>query len=420
MTQVVDEGMATTTRVPEGTNRLFLAGEEAKYRAHTAAYGALHTSGIGEELIGELDRSGLTGRGGAGFAVARKFGAMHSRRGHLWPSSAVVIANGAEGEPRSLKDETLLRHAPHLVIDGLLAAGAAVNAAKLYLYATAASLEPVRHAIAERRDAHRIRLVEAPDTFVSGEASAVVNAIATGTALPTDRVQRLTASGLKQKPTLVHNVETLAHVALIARFGSDWFRSVGTPQEPGTRLVTISGAVPQDRVLEVAGDARVLDIVTAVGAIPASIAAVLVGGYHGAWLTPEHLGVGLSKDGLAPYGAQPGAGILYVLDVHKCGLRFSAEVTRYLANESAGQCGPCKFGLPEMATLLERIASGDRDPSLAHELREVGQSVLGRGSCHHPNGTVRFTTSTLTAFASDAQAHLHGQCLRASTGRAQS
>ena len=415
MTQLLDEGMATAIRAPEGTNRLFAAGERAGYATHVATYGTLDAARLGPALIPELDASGLSGRGGAGFAVARKFGAMPSRAGRLWQSSAVVIANGAEGEPRSLKDEALLRNAPHLVIDGLLAAGAAVHAAKLYIYTTSTSLEPVRRAIAERRDAHRIHVAEAPDTFISGEASAVVNAITTGTALPTDRTQRLTTSGLRQRPTLVHNVETLAHVALIARFGSAWFRSLGSSRDPGTRLVTVSGAVPRDRVLEVAGDTRVIDILRASDAVESNISAVLIGGYHGAWLTSDHLQAGLSAASLAPFGASPGAGILYVLGKNKCGLRFSAEVARYLANESAGQCGPCMFGLPEMATLLERIASGDRDPSLSRELMHLGESVTGRGSCHHPNGTARFVASSLAAFQDDVRAHLTGRCLRVET-----
>jgi NADH:ubiquinone oxidoreductase subunit F (NADH-binding) len=223
----------------------------------------------------------------------------------------------------------------------------------------------------------------------------------------------LTSSGLKQRPTLVHNVETLAHVALIARYGSDWFRRAGSDRDPGTRLVTVSGAVPADRVLEVPGDARIIDILTFSGAVESTIAAVLAGGFHGTWLKREQLGVGLSNAALAPYGAQPGAGILYVLGVDTCGLQFSAEIARYLAGESAQQCGPCTFGLPEMATLLERIAAGDRDSRLSHELATLSESVVGRGSCHHPNGTSRLVISTLSAFADDAQAHLRGYCLRA-------
>jgi NADH:ubiquinone oxidoreductase subunit F (NADH-binding) len=347
MTQLADSVMGMRMEAPAGANRLFVAGARASYRSHVATYGSLNLAETGPELLQQLDRSGLTGRGGAGFAVARKFGSMpQPRLRSMWQSSAVVIANGAEGEPRSLKDEALMRDSPHLVIDGLLAAAAVVHASTMYLYTTGTSLESIRNAIAERRDANAIRLVEAPETFISGEASAVVNAIQTGAAVPTDRVVRLTTSGLKQKPTLVHNVETLAHVALIARYGSDWFRSAGSDRDPGTRLITVSGAVTRDRVLEVPGDSRIIDILTFCGAVESSIAGVLVGGFHGAWLKREHLGVNLSNAALAPYGAQPGAGILYVLGVNTCGLHFSAEIVRYLARESAQQCGPCMFGLP--------------------------------------------------------------------------
>lgn len=396
-----------------GTNRLFAAGERASYHQHVATFGSLDHNTAGNGLVAQLERSGLAGRGGAGFSVGRKFAAMgHGRFSRVWRSSAVVIANGAEGEPRSLKDERLLRDAPHLVIDGLLAAAAAVQASKLYIYSTAASQESVRRALRERRDAHAVMVVEAPDTFISGEASAVINSIENGVPLPTDRTQRLTTVGLKQRPTLIHNVETLAHVALIARYGADWFRSVGTDRDPGTRLVTISGAVQRELVLEVPGDTRINDIIRACGGDTENVRAVLVGGYHGAWVTAAKLDANLSAPGLAPFGAHPGAGVLYVLPTNHCGLHITAEIVRYLARESAKQCGPCRYGLPEMATLLEKIASGVRDPKLPAQLRAVSGSVVGRGSCHHPNGTTRLVLNTLEAFSDDVQAHLSGRCLR--------
>jgi NADH:ubiquinone oxidoreductase subunit F (NADH-binding) len=400
-------------RPPDGVNRLFAAGRDADYRTHLATYGTVAPSSVGPSLVDELERSGLSGRGGAGFPVARKFGAAASRHGdRLWARSPVVIANGAEGEPRSIKDSTLLRHAPHLVIDGLLAAGAAVGASKLYLYAPADSIGYVRAAVRDRKDARSIVLVEAKDTFISGEASAVVNAIENGIALPTDRIVRLTTSGLRRLPTLVHNVETLAQVGLIARFGAGWFRSLGSERDPGTRLVTVSGFVPQERVMEVAGHTSIADILMSCGIDLEDVSAVLVGGYHGAWIARDRLSANLSAGGLAPYGARPGAGILYVLGRHECPLVATASIVHYLATESARQCGPCMFGLPEMASLLERLATGDRERGLRRQLEALTESVVGRGSCHHPDGTAGLVLSTLSVFAGDVDAHLVGRCQR--------
>lgn len=405
--------VAGAVRPPGGLNRLFLAGQDADYRTHLATFGAMAPSSLAPGLVDELARSGLSGRGGAGFPVARKVGAVTRPGDRLWARSPVVIANGAEGEPRSIKDSTLLRHAPHLVIDGLLAAGAAVGASKLYLYAPAGSIDYARAAARERKDARSIAFVEAKDSFISGEASAVVNAIENGIALPTDRIVRLTTTGLRRLPTLVHNVETLAQVGLIARFGAAWFRSLGSERDPGTRLVTVSGFVPQERVMEVAGHTSIADILESCGVSLDSVAAVLVGGYHGAWIARANLSANLSAGGLAPLGARPGAGILYVLGRHECPLVASASIVHYLAGESAKQCGPCLFGLPEMASLLERLATGDRERGLRRQLEALTESVIGRGSCHHPDGTAGLVLSTLSVFAADVDAHLTGRCLRA-------
>jgi NADH:ubiquinone oxidoreductase subunit F (NADH-binding) len=410
---------ALTVPPPRGTNRLFAAGSSARYADHVATYGAVALDPIGPALITSLDASGLTGRGGAGFPAWRKFAATRAgRSGLLWSASAVVVGNGAEGEPRSLKDETLLNDAPHLVIDGLLIAARAVSASRLYLYLPVDSYPPVLTAISERRDARNIVLVQAPETFISGEASAVVNAIENGIALPVDRVRRLSESGYKRHPTLVHNVESLAHIALIARFGARWFRSEGSDLDPGTRLVTVSGDVGRERVMEVAGDTPLVDVLRACGTEPESLAAVLVGGYHGTWVPAAQLSLPLSAGGLAPLGGQPGAGVIVALGRHRCGLHATAEIVDYLAKQSAGQCGPCMFGLPALAEKMRKIAAGDRDPRGAAELKRLGDSITGRGACHHPDGTARLVSSALAAFAADVVQHRNGRCVRAgSVGR---
>ena len=393
---------------PSGSNRLFAAGSRATLADHERAYGPLPAHGIDANFIGVLEQSGLTGRGGAAFASWRKVSATgQGRRGALLQGKPVVIANGAEGEPLSFKDKTLLLHAPHLVLDGLLIAAQAVSASSLYVYTTAAAMPAVEAAIAARHDARRIQVIEAPETFISGQASAVVNAIGGGSALPLDNRRRLSESGLKGRPTLVLNVETLAHAALIARYGADWFRSAGSDRDPGTRLVSVSGR-GAEQVLEVEGDAGLGSVLAHAGVDLSGVQAVLVGGYHGRWVKP--LEYRLSPSGPADQAVRPGAGVLHVLTAGQCGLEATARIVGYLAGQSAKQCGPCMFGLPAMAKVLGAMARGDRDPQLAGELERLGRLVGGRGACHHPDGTLQLVGSALEVFAEETRAHLAGSC----------
>jgi len=401
---------APTGARPVTVARLLAAGPEADLARHLACFGELNTTDRAAGLATQLEASGLTGRGGAGFAAWRKLAATAESRRAL-AGRPVVIANGAEGEPLSNKDLILLTHAPHLVLDGLLATAAAVRATTMYVYASQPGLSHIRAAAATRPDAARIRFLEAPEAFITGQATAVVNAIENGLAVPRDHTGHLTERGLKKRPTLLHNVETLAHIALIARYGAEWFRAAGTPDDPGTRLVTLSGDVPQPQVLEVAGGAPLTDILRAAGTDPARLRAVLVGGYHGTWVTQDQLDAPLSPAGLANLGGHPGAGILHALDRTRCGITATADILDYLAGQSARQCGPCRFGLPALAEAWRGMASGSGQHTPAIRLAD---SVDGRGACAHPDGTARLSRSALRAFADDIRQHAHGNCLRTS------
>ncbi|WP_258067031.1 NADH-ubiquinone oxidoreductase-F iron-sulfur binding region domain-containing protein [Arthrobacter sp. GMC3] len=394
----------------QGSFQLFAAGANAGLRVHEQTFGPLFLDRIDNGFISVLEASGLTGRGGAAFSSWRKLAATdQGQGGSVLAAKPVVIANGAEGEPLSFKDKTLLTHAPHLVIDGLLIASRAVSASLLYLYTTPAAASAVEDALAERHDARKIKVVQAPETFIAGEASAVVNSIANGIALPLDSRRRLSESGVKSRPTLVLNVETLAHVALIARHGSGWFRTAGSDRDPGTRLVSVSGYVAE-QVLQVEGDARLADILASAGVELSQVEAVLVGGYHGRWVRP--LDYRLSPTGPENHVVHPGAGVLHVLAASECGLESTARILASLAGASARQCGPCMFGLPAMAGVLNAIAYGDRDPGLVGELERLGKLVTGRGACHHPDGTARMVGSALDTFSEDVRAHLGGTCTR--------
>jgi NADH:ubiquinone oxidoreductase subunit F (NADH-binding) len=376
------------------------------YDAHHALLGplpGLHT----EDLIRRVADSGLTGRGGAGFPTARKLAAVAERGG------AVVVGNGAEGEPASNKDRALLLSAPHLVLDGLALAARAVHAKSAYLYAPddvlSASVEP---ALAQRRDRIKVTPVASPDTFISGQETAVVAAIQGLPVVPLRTPPPIYVKGVKGRPTLVQNVETLAHLALIARYGAEWFRDRGTTDEPGSRLLTISGSVQVPDVYEVPGGTTLGDALSWAGGASEPLQAVLVGGYHGRWIpwNSRTTGLALSRNALAPYDAGPGAGVIIALAKRSCGLEAAASIIAYLAGQNAGQCGPCRNGLPTITDHLQNLARG-HNPVKAHNeaLRLVGV-VDGRGACHHPGGSARMVRSALGTFRAEVELHVKGQC----------
>ncbi len=212
----------------------------------------------------------------------------------------------------------------------------------------------------------------------------------------------------KKRPLLVHNAETLAHVSLISRYGARWFREVGTPDCPGTTLVTVSGAVGRPGVLEVSMGTPLSDIIDE--ALPAGRpAAAIVGGYGGSFVGTADLQVGFSPEELATVGATTGAGVIAVLPPGWCGVAETARVARYMARQSAGQCGPCVFGLPAIASSLEQIWRADAPPDSDAVLRRRISQVAGRGACRHPDGAARLVSSALRVFADDFAAHAAGR-----------
>jgi len=361
-----------------------------------------------QELIELVDRSGLRGRGGASFPTALKLAAVSSQKG-----APIVVANGTEGEPASSKDKVLLARSPHLVLDGAVVAAQAIGAAEAVVVCHPAVREFVDLAIEERLTARidRIRLqaVDASERFVAGEASAVIHWLERGVPTPTRTPPRLAERGLHNRPTLVQNVETLAHLGLIARHGADWYRAVGTDAEPGSMLVTLIGGVHRPGVYEVPIGVRVSDVIGKGGGVFGRPQALLFGGYFGSWATfEEAIDQPFSRAGLAQLGAGPGAGLLAVLPSDACGLVETARVARYLASESAGQCGPCVFGLPALAAELESLASGGAFERA--RLERWLEQVDGRGACRHPDGAVRMVRSALAVFADEVGRHSRGRC----------
>ena len=368
---------------------------------HTAAYGPLGRATAGPALIESVTRSGLRGRGGAGFPCGRKLAAVAAAR-----RRPIAVVNGCEGEPASGKDRLLLEHLPHLVLDGAALAAGAVGATEVVVCLSEQdrrALAAVEAALYERPDGRAIRLRLVPERYVASEESALVRGLDGGPALPAYVPPRPFERGI-----LIQNAETLAHLALIARHGAGWFRTVGTPDDPGTTLLTVSGAVRDPGIYEVPLGTSLGAVLTA-AAPAAPPRAVLLGGYFGAWVSPvEAAGLPLAHHALRSQGASLGCGVIVALPQEACGLCESAAVLEYLARESAGQCGPCTFGLRAIADGVAALAAGAAPPGMLDRLRRWAGDVERRGACHHPDGAVRLLRSTLDVFAGEAAQHARG------------
>jgi NADH:ubiquinone oxidoreductase subunit F (NADH-binding)/ferredoxin len=318
----------------------------------------------------------------------------------------VVVVNATEGEPASWKDKVLLSRAPHLILDGAALAAHALGASAIVV-ATAAG-DPgeatVRAAVNQRRLPMSARVVSVPHRFISGEGGALVRGINGETPVPPGIKVRASDGGVGGAPTLLSNAETYAQLAIAARLGARRYASVGTPDEPGTILLTVTGSAARPSVVECPTGTPLGEILWACGAPLGP--GVLVGGFHGRWIAAHSAhAVPLSRVGLAGVAGTLGAGVVVPLGEGTCPLGETARVVQYLAEESAGQCGPCRLGLPNLAATMLALLFGAGDPAA---VRAAAATVRGRGACHHPDGTADFAVSCLDVFADDVAAHRAG------------
>jgi NADH:ubiquinone oxidoreductase subunit F (NADH-binding) len=428
-------GAAGRALPPPGLPRLIPAGAPLPLDDHMARYGPVPFRDAGRRgerylapgLIAETERAGLSGRGGAGFPAGRKMRtvAEHGRHGGPLRSQAgtVVVANGAESEPASAKDRLLLTRAPHLVLDGIALAAEAVGATRAYLSVHEGQDElalQLAAAIGERdrHDQNRtaIRVVTVPRGYVASQETALISQLNGGAAKPAFVPPRPFQKGAHGRPTLVQNVETLAHLALIGRFGADWFCGLGSGQDraAGSALVTISGAVSRPGVYEIALGMPVGELIRRAGGPSEPPQAILAGGYFGGWLPyGRALDIPVTDHALRAAGAALGPGVLVVLPESACGLAETAWIAGYLAGQSAGQCGPCVNGLPALADMMSRLAFGVPDGRALGWAQQLLTLVARRGACHLPDGTAAFVASALRTFADELRQHgVAGPCQR--------
>ena len=341
-----------------------------------------------EQVLTLVRDSGLVGHGGGGFPTATKIDSARGQRPDL-------IVNACDGEPLVHKDTALLERRPLLLADGIAVLQQILRPRRTMIAVHAGTADVARTMITTGQITADVLAV--PDRYVSSEASALASLANGGEARPRYRDRPLTAGtpGRRGRSTLVLNAETVARLAAIVLRGS----------ATDTRLISLAGDLQRPTVIETSLHTRLDDLVLGAGPT-AHPRAVLVGGYGGRWYDTA----GLCGRTVGELGSDLGAGLIMV-HADGCPLRKVAAILAYLADQTAGQCGPCMFGLPAIASdwqaLLDPAAAVDAEQRLRRRL----PTITGRGACHHPDGAVTMAASALQVFGTDVVAHRTGRCV---------
>ncbi|SPM34602.1 NADH:ubiquinone oxidoreductase, NADH-binding 51 kD subunit (chain F), partial [Mycobacterium rhizamassiliense] len=402
-----------TTATPPGcTPRLLTerAGREdlAAYR-QAGGYAPLTDP---DALLSEVEASGLVGRGGAAFPLAVKLRTVRDN-GRLIAETGgtVVVANGEEGEPASVKDRWLLRNRPHLILDGLRLAATIVGADRAYVYVSdPESAHSVEIALGEiDSQPIRVELLTVQPGYVAGEETAAVRMINEGLAKPTDKPPRPFEAGVDDRPTLVSNVETLANLPYLQRHGAAAFRAEGTSLSPGTFLATITGAGRAPVLYELPHGLPFTELLALHGVSPDQVRGVLMGGYFAGLLDRRVLETNLDHETMRRMGSGLGCGAISVI-TDDCPVAVAASVLAYFDRENAGQCGSCFNGTAAMAAAAGALRDGAATTEDVERLRRWSVLLRGRGACATLDAATNVAATLLDQFPDDVAAHLGGTC----------
>ena len=387
-----------------------------------------------EEVIEEIRRSGLRGRGGAGFPTGLKWAAVRSAPG----SEKYVICNADEGEPGTFKDRLILEGDPHRILEAMVIAGYAVGAKLGIIYVRgeyALSIRRLAKAIEQARAygllgenilesgfSFDIEVRPGAGAYVCGEETALIESLEGKRGWPRIRPPYPVTYGLWGKPTVVNNVETLANVPDILLRGASWYRTLGTPTCPGTKVYTILGHVRFPGLVEVEMGTPLRVLIYELGGgirDGRALKAVLIGGAAGAFLTSRDLDVRLDFDSLAGKAAVLGSGAVLVMDEMTCMVDMLGSILRFFRHESCGQCVPCRVGTDLLVRMLEGIRRGMAPEEALSRMAEIVETMRLSSLCPLGQSLALPVRSALENFREEFLAHLAGQPCPACEGRSQ-
>ncbi len=374
-----------------------------------------------EQVIDEVSKSGLRGRGGGGFPTGRKW----TQVAHQAETVRYVVCNGDEGDPGAFMDGSVMEGDPYRLIEGMMIAAYAVKAADGYIYVRAEypnSVKRLSHAISELETAgllgdhilgtdfhFRLHINRGAGAFVCGEGSALTASIEGNRGMPRVKPPRTVEKGLWEKPTVLNNVETFANVPKIILNGADWYRSVGTEGSPGTKTFSLTGSIENTGLIEVPMGTTLRQIIFDIGGgikSGASFKAVQIGGPSGGCLTEQHLDVPLDFDSVKKYGAIVGSGGLVVMDEHTCMVEVARFFMSFTQRESCGKCVPCREGTKRMLEILEKIVAGKGELEDLDRLQDLAEMVKTMSLCGLGKSAPLPVLSTLNLFRDEYEEHI--------------
>ena len=422
--------IAKQTRIVLENCGKFDAGSLDEYLA-SGGFGALQkamTEMTPDQIIDEIDKSGLRGRGGGGFPAGRKWKQVAAQK----ETTRYVVCNGDEGDPGAFMDGSVMEGDPFRLIEGMMIAAYAVKAQHGYIYVRAEypnSVKRLRSAIAELESRgllgddilgtgfnFHLHINRGAGAFVCGEGSALTASIEGNRGMPRVKPPRTVEQGLWAKPTVLNNVETYANVPKIVLEGADWFRSIGTENSPGCKTFSLTGSIQNTGLIEVPMGTTLREIIFDIGGglkNGAKFKAVQIGGPSGGCLTEEHLDVPLDFDSVKKYGAIVGSGGLVVMDENTCMVEVARFFMGFTQRESCGKCGPCRIGTKRMLEILEKIVAGKGTMEDLEKLEATAVFVKERSLCGLGKSAPLPVLSTIKNFREEYIEHIQEHKCRA-------
>ncbi len=376
----------------------------------------------GEEIIAEVSKSELRGRGGGGFPTGRKWEQVRRQK----ETQRYVVCNGDEGDPGAFMDRSIMEGDPHRMLEGMMIAGVACGASDGYIYVRAEyplAVSRLKTAIAQAEElgllgdnilgtdfSFHMHINRGAGAFVCGEGSALTASIEGKRGFPRVKPPRTVENGLFDKPTVLNNVETYANVPQIIDKGADWFLGIGVPKNAGTKAFALTGNISNTGLIEVPMGTTLREIIFDIGGGmrgDGEFKAVQIGGPSGACLTKEHLDLPLDFDTLKKVGAMIGSGGLVVMDSHTCMVEVARFFMNFTQNESCGKCVPCREGTKRMLEILERIVAGEGRDGDIELLLELSETISATALCGLGKSASFPVVSTIKNFREEYEAHIY-------------